>query len=211
MKIILIGSNGKMGNEIENAVDGNDFIVEKIDQNDVIKEKQADVIIDFSTAENRNEYIAYAKMKKVPYACFSTNLTSDDEKELRILSKHVPVLHCQNSSRGMNAMFDLCNLASKELVSAEVVLTEYHHKNKKDVPSGTAKKLENILNENNANVQTKAFRVSNENGTHVLQFFMEDEVLEIVHRAKSRKIFALGAIEMARKLIKKKKGFFETI
>ena len=210
MKIALIGSNGKMGKAVSEVIKDGDEIVAKIDSENVLKKSvTADVIIDFSTAENRQEYINFSFKKKVPYCCFATAISTEDMKEFHTLAKRVPVLVSSNASLGANFLFEMVELASQKLPNSEVVILEYHHKNKKDSPSGTAKKIREIFGQNNKMVDVRSFRVGNECGTHILQLFLEDEIIELKHQAKSRKVFAIGAIEMARSLCKRKRGFYE--
>ena len=214
MKILLIGECGRMGHEVVIAArEKHDEIIAGIDHreshefdfpvyNDISKvDQNADVIIDFSTCQDRTSFFEFAEKNKIPYCCFSTNLSCVDEMGIRELSKKVKVLKCANASLGINAMFDLVEKSCELLPSADVVIEEYHHKEKKDTPSGTAKKIEDILQENQMNFTTAAFRVGNERGTHLVKLFLEDEVLEIKHTANSRKIFAYGAIEKAKRLL----------
>ena len=208
MKIVLIGANGRMGKEVVKALKLED-VAWCVDKDDHLDEKfDAEIIIDFSTAGDRTKYVEFAKAKSVPYCCFSTAISAEDEKQLKDLSQRVPVLICSNSSTGMQSVFDAVAVLGKELNCADIVLTEYHHKTKRDNPSGTAKRLQKIVNESGQNCQVVGFRVGNEQGTHILQFFLEDEIIEIKHVAKSRKIFAIGAIKMARKMLKAKAGLY---
>ena len=202
MKIILIGSNGRMGQEIcKEAFIFGDEIVLKVDKNDVIKRVDADVIIDFSTSQDREKYIEYSRQNKIPYCCFATGMSEKDKKLFQELSNIAKVLLCSNASLGMNLIFKIVDKMCKDLKNADIVLTEYHHKNKKDTPSGTAKKLQNIINGNGKCVQIGAFRVGNEFGTHKIQFFLDEEMIEITHKAYSRKVFALGALSMVREFL----------
>lgn len=203
MKIILIGSCGKMGQEVKKNLEPGDKIVAEVDQNKPLTKRNlhADVIIDFSSASDRSKYFDYAKKWGVPYACFATGLTENDEKGLDALASEVKVLKCKNASKGVNLLYDLTALACKELQGADVVLTEIHHKAKKDSPSGTAKELEKILTEYGVNYETVCHRVGNEKGYHELKFFLGDEVVVLSHHAFSRSIFAKGALEKARKLV----------
>ena len=207
MKFLLIGANGKMGREIQSVLneqksdsyvgfDKNDIKFEEILQ----KNSKFDAIIDFSTAKSRTEYFSFSKQNLIPYACFSTNLSFEDTENLKSLSKFVPVLYCKNASTGMNIFFKITEEICKNLPECDIVLTEYHHKEKLDTPSGTAKQIENILTLNNKKFTTHSNRVGNERGFHKLEFFLEDEVITISHQANSRKIFALGAIELTRNL-----------
>ena len=171
--------------------------------------QQADIIVDFSTAESREKYIKFALEQKIPYACFSTGINIKDREMLKKLSERVPVLMCSNASEGAQTMFEITKIASQMMPQAEIVLQEYHHKHKKDSPSGTAKILLDILK--NHKLESASFRVGNEVGIHKVQFFINDEVLGISHRANARSTFACGAIEMATKLMKKEKGLYKSI
>ena len=221
MKIILIGCNGKMGQMLSHNLK-NDVIVSGIDITNsidnnysVFKEinlinSKADIIIDFSTCDDRKTYIDYAAQQGLPYACFSTIISKQDEISFKSLSKRVPVLICSNASIGVNLLFDILHYIQNKIPSkCDIVLTEYHHKQKLDSPSGTAKEILKILN--NKNVDVKSFRVSNVVGTHKLELFLEDEKLEITHIANSKKIFIIGALAACRKLIKKENGIYKNI
>lgn len=175
-----------------------------------IKEK-VDAIIDFSTSADKSEYINFAKENVLPYGCFSTTCTHLDENNFEELAKIVPVLLCKNTSAGVNLLYELVDIASKKLPEAEIAISEFHHKHKKDSPSGTAKEIEKILSNNSSNFQTNAFRVGNETGTHIIKLFLEDEIIEISHTAKSRKVFALGAIKMMQKLKDKKPKIYKKV
>lgn len=224
MKILLIGSLGKMGKEISESVKNfNDKIIAGIDiqngSNHDFKTystipkslSPVDAIIDFSTAKSRQNLIEFAYKNKIPYGMFSTVISKKDDDDLKNLSKIVPVLKCKNSSLGVNLLYLILKDICPKLKSADAVLTEYHHKQKLDSPSGTAKEIAKILNLNNIKFSTSAFRVGNEKGFHQVQFFFGDEILEISHRANSRKIFADGAIDAMHKLTTKPAGLYENI
>ena len=221
MKILLIGANGKMGQEVatvakeigEEIIVGIDKMAKKTEDFEIynnlnlIKIKP-DVIIDFSTCEDREEFTNYAYSKKIPYACFSTIVSKSDFERFELISSIIPVLICSNASRGMNALIDMLECAKYRLKDADVVVSEYHHKQKKDSPSGSAKTILKGLLPVFIDPQVAAFRVGSEKGMHKVEFYLEDEILEISHRATSRKVFATGAIEMAKKLLEKEKGLF---
>ena len=220
MKIALIGACGKMGKEFASAVsESNDS---EIAFNLDLKENQqlkiyhtindcqidVDIIVDFSTSEDRSDFISYSSNHKIPYACFSTNLSQKDKKLFEKLSKKVPILICQNASRGINLIYKFLQLACQSIPQSDVAICEYHHKNKKDSPSGTAVNFEKILTENHMDYQTRCFRIGDEKGFHKISFYLEDEIIEISHQAFSRKIFALGAFQMCKKLLKQKPNIY---
>ena len=210
MKILLVGADGKMGKMVrECAV--NDEIIPATEESGLDwSGEMVDVVVDFSTCRDRETYINYAKQNKLPYACFSTDISPKDCDRFLALSKVVPVLICPNSSQGVNILFEIVDMISKN-VSAEAAIIEIHHKEKKDRPSGTAKRIEEILKQNSMPFETQAFRVAKECGEHLVRFYLDDEIIEIKHYAKSRKIFALGALQMAKKLTKEKCGMLEKI
>lgn len=217
MNFIVVGANGRMGKavicELKNSKD-NYFGVD-IDKSEKvvidifeIKEK-CHALIDFSVANDRTKYIEYCKQNKLMYACFSTNVSNEDLAKLKELSNLVPVIICKNSSVMMNIMFKIISMISKKLKHADVLLTDVHHKFKKDSPSGTAKQILKIVENTNKNVQINVARVGNVVGTHEISFFLDDEILTIKHTAYSKRIFAIGAIKIVKTYKNKKCGLFE--
>ena len=91
-----------------------------------------------------------------------------------------------------------------------VRIKETHHVHKKDKPSGTARAMANIVKENsrNADVPVEAVRQGEVVGDHDIIFESGVDILKISHSAKTRDIFALGALKAARFVAKKKKGLF---
>ncbi len=81
---------------------------------------------------------------------------------------------------------------------------ERHHSAKKDAPSGTAKLLASAVEAarpGRAKVPVVALRQGGQPGEHTLFFDGESESLEIAHRARSRAIFAAGAVAAAEWLL----------
>ena len=219
MKFVVIGINGKMGQEVKKEIlKSPHCLVAGIDTKEDVKnkvflkltdiEEDFDSIIDFSTAENRKDIVDYCFKNKTIYGCFSTVISEEDNKRFTNLSKSVPVLICDNASEGIILMKQITNLIAKEKINADIVLSEYHHKDKKDSPSGTAKSLANILAKENISCKTISNRVGTEIGTHSLQMFFNNESLTITHISNNRNIFAKGAIKLMNKLSTKKRGLF---
>lgn len=219
MKFVIVGINGKMGQEVKKAIfNSGDLLTGGIDttkdeSNNVFTsiydiQESFDSIIDFSTASQRTELIEFCIDNKIPYGCFSTIINPDDILLFKQLSKTTPVLLCDNASEGVMLMKKLTSLISQNLEGADVVLNEYHHKSKKDAPSGTAKSLINILSEKNIPCETTSHRVGNEVGTHTLEIFLNGEKLTISHTAYNRNVFAYGALRLMHKLSQKPYGLF---
>lgn len=224
MRILLIGCAGSMGQEIiACSKEMNVKIVAGIDTGKVkvcefpvykvlgqVKE-DFDAIIDFSTSKDHLKFGNFAKLKNVPYCLFSTNFKEDEEKEFKNLANFIPVFICNNASYAMNSVFSAVNILSHNLSQADIVIEEFHHKNKLDKPSGTAKQLEKIILSQNNTCEIHSFRVGKEFGTHKITFFLENEVVEISHKANSRKSFAVGAIKACLKLANKGNGLYTNI
>ena len=101
---------------------------------------------------------------------------------------------------------------------------EAHHRNKKDAPSGTAKTILQILEEEVGPRQKQYGREGmterkNEIGVHVVRggdivgdhkvmFSKNFETIELSHRAYDRSVFASGALRAARWVVGKKPGIY---
>ena len=103
----------------------------------------------------------------------------------------------------------------------EVQVTEVHHTQKKDAPSGTAitvaeQILENLqrkkswvnhISENTGELEIISERIDPAPGIHKVKYSSAVDDIEIIHTAHSRQGFALGAV-LAAEFIKDKKGIF---
>lgn len=213
MRVLIVGGLGKMGQEVAKICEESGYdVVGKIDKNDdIFQIENADVIVDFSTCDDRTDYVEYARKKKIAYCCFSTLVSASDLKKMKGLAKVCPVLMCPNASRGINAILDMLKVCAQQLVGADVVVCEYHHKQKKDAPSGTAKTILNFLLPTFNDAKVVSYRVGNERGTHKIEFYLDDEKIEITHQVASRRVFAIGAIEMAKRTMLLPAGFYTKI
>ena len=93
--------------------------------------------------------------------------------------------------------------AARFFDSVEVI--ELHHPNKKDAPSGTAKAIAESVGvgrEPGEEIPIASLRHGGQPGEHVLVFEGPEESIELVHRARSRSVFALGAVRAAEWLVK---------
>jgi len=230
MKIALIGY-GKMGKAIESiALSKGHEIVLKIDiqNNQDFTEaalQKADVAIEFtgphSAFENVKKCIAWG----VPVVSGSTGWL-DQWAEIKDLcaEKTGTLIYSSNYSIGVNLFFEL-NKQLAQLMesydSYDVSMTEVHHTEKKDAPSGTAISLaEQILtnlgrknkwvnaasgNSNELVIQSE--RIDPAPGTHIVKYSSEVDDIEIIHTAHTRVGFASGAV-LAAEFAFEKKGIF---
>ena len=134
-----------------------------------------------------------------------------------------------NLSLGVNLMQALCKAAAEVLgENFDVEIIERHHNLKKDAPSGTALMLADTLNEAyhngkeyvNGRAGIVGERKKNEIGIHAVRggtivgehevmFAGEDEIITITHSARSKRVFAAGAIRAAKFLHGKQAGMYE--
>ena len=227
MKIIVIGAAGKMGQSVVKiAKEQNITISALIDAKFKEKNKlifddnicfsdvlcvdnSADVIIDFSTAISRKQFIKFAYQNKIAYCCFGTAISKDDKLLFKNLAKTNRVLVCSNASMGMIVFKKLIKTVLSDLPGAQACLTDIHNKNKKDAPSGTALAIKNEFDLMNRGLAIASFRASNVCGEHRLSFYRDDEELTLTHKIMNRDVFSRGAIELACQLIKKPAGYYE--
>ena len=131
-------------------------------------------------------------------------------------------LYSSNYSLGVNLFFDL-NKKLAKLISShkdyELKISETHHTEKLDKPSGTAITIaEDIINNskylswtfeknNTSEIEIESLRKANVPGTHSVTYSSEIDSIEIKHSAHNRKGFALGAVVAAEWIIDKKGVF----
>ena len=217
MKIALIGY-GKMGKAIESiALNKGHEIVLKIDiqNNQDFTEaaiQKADVAIEFtgphSAFENVKKCIAWG----VPVVSGSTGWL-DQWAVIKNLceEKNGTLIYSSNYSIGVNLFFEL-NKQLAQLMqpynSYDVSMTEVHHTEKKDAPSGTAislaeqilaqigrkNKWVNAASENSNELVIQSERIDPAPGTHMVKYSSEVDDIEIIHTAHTRIGFASGAV-----------------
>ncbi len=192
-------------------------------------QESADAIIDFSSPVGLLERLEYAKTHKLGIVLASTGFTADDLALIDSYASSVAIFKTANLSLGVNLMQALCKTAAQVLGEHfDVEIIEKHHNLKKDAPSGTALMLANSVNE--AFEEKKRFvngregivgaRTKNEIGIHAVRggtivgehevlFAGEDEVITISHSARSKRVFAAGAIRAAKFLNAKEAGMYE--
>lgn len=241
-RIILCGACGKMGGNVlsmlaedENAtaVCGVDLFPREIGvpvyKNFSDIQETADIIIDFSSAENLVERLEYAKTHHLGIVLASTGFTEKDLQTIDEYSSSVAIFKTANLSLGVNLMQALVKAAAEVLGDAfDVEIIEKHHNLKKDAPSGTALMLADSVNEaftekktlvngrdgivgarTKGEIGMHAVRGGTIVGEHEVMFAGEDEIITISHSARSKRVFAAGAIRAAKFLHGKAAGRYE--
>jgi len=234
IKVAIIGY-GKMGKAIENVIEkdyaGAMEVLYRIDEtNTELLEKEnlskADVAIEFTAPHVAVENIKRCFEANVPVVVGSTGWYAQLE-EIKTLcaNKNQAIFYASNFSIGVNIFFEI-NKVLARLMNAhpqyQVKLTEIHHTEKKDAPSGTGITLaEGVLGEisrfeNWVNQETDkanelpiiSLREPHVPGTHLVEYNSEIDVIKIEHTAHSRLGFAQGAAAAAH-FLAGKVGVFE--
>ena len=192
-------------------------------------QEQADVIIDFSSPIGLQERLEYAKAHKLGIVLASTGFSAEDLKLVEAYSKEIAIFKTANLSLGVNLMQALIKTAAEVLGDTyDVEIIERHHNLKKDAPSGTALMLADTVNQafdggkryvngrdgivgarEKSEIGIHAVRGGTIVGEHEVMFAGEDEIITITHSARSKRVFAVGAIRAAKFLPSKTAGIYE--
>jgi 4-hydroxy-tetrahydrodipicolinate reductase len=144
--------------------------------------------------------------RKIPVVCGTTGWDVTSAAHLAREQK-IPFLHASNFSLGVAALRRAVAAAAAALApfpEFEPGIVERHHAAKKDAPSGTARVLGlDITREplSKRSVPIVSLRQGAQPGEHSVYFEGADETVELVHRARSRSIFAQGAVRAAEWMI----------
>lgn len=234
MKIALLGF-GKMGHELENLIaeSGKHEVVsisrkEIGDGLDTEGIKTSDVVIDFTSADVVLEDIEKVSELGKNMVIGTTGWYADLEKVREIVAKNqTGLIYGRNFSIGANVFFQIVAFASSlfaKFGNYDVAGFEIHHTGKKDSPSGTAKKIADVIMENfpakkrletgrldrqidKDELHFASLRTGRNFGYHEVIFDSAADEIKLSHSAHSRRGFAEGAL-LAAEFINGKKGFY---
>ncbi len=189
---------------------------------------KADVIIDFSNISTLNSLLKYAVKTTTAVVLATTGLSDEQIKNVEETAKSVPVFFSYNMSLGVSLLCELSKTAAKVLGTGfDVEIVEAHHNQKLDAPSGTAIMLGNAIKEEMPDAyfeydrhSKREKRHSNEIGIHAIRggtivgehqviFAGNDEIVTLSHSARSRAIFATGAVNAAVFINDKENGIYK--
>ncbi|MEO0097725.1 MAG: 4-hydroxy-tetrahydrodipicolinate reductase [candidate division WOR-3 bacterium] len=229
IKVILIGALGKMGKVLGEAISKERdmkiiYGIEREDHPDLNKHfydgyllsnlerviNECDICVEFTNPQATLEHLEIIKKAKKPFLIGTTGFTKEEMEILKSAGKEIPLLYSSNYSFGINFIFKILKEIIKILPdNYDITLIETHHKEKKDAPSGTAKRMVEIIKERkDKEIKTISLRFGDIIGKHTLIFATNGEVIEITHNALSRFAFANGVIYGIRFLVKQKSGFY---
>ena len=189
----------------------------RIASSDKISEaaQDADVYVTFTTptAEVLNIPAVATMGKRIVLG--TTGFTEEQNRQVReAVQGKVPAVFSPNFALGVNILFKLAQVLKGFPPEYNFSISEIHHTGKKDAPSGTAKKLgeiianirgysttihgrEGISPRKPEELEITALRVGGVPGIHDLIVAGPYEMLRIEHTAFSRSVFAQGAVYAA--------------
>ncbi|MGA2775441.1 MAG: 4-hydroxy-tetrahydrodipicolinate reductase [Candidatus Omnitrophota bacterium] len=169
-----------------------------------------DVFIDFTVPEASEVNLDYIAKYKKPLVLGTTGLSDGQIRKVEEISKFVPIVFSPNMSIGVNVLFGILPEFAKRLgPDYNIEIVEAHHKAKKDSPSGTAKKMGQILADTTKKeIPIHAIRLGDIVGDHTVIFCGNSERIEIRHQAHSRDLFAAGALKAAKWVANKPAGLY---
>ena len=192
--------------------------------------KGSQVLIDFSSPEGTSKCLEAASRTRTALVIGTTGLGSELLAHIKEASKKIAILQSPNMSLGANLLFEISRTAAARLKAGyDIEIIEAHHRLKKDAPSGTAKKIAEIIaKEKNWDLGRAAHygregmtgerpveeigihvvRAGDIVGEHTVMFSGPGETIELTHRAQSRDAFARGALAAALFVSKRRNGLY---
>lgn len=169
-----------------------------------------DVFVDFTLPEASEANLDYVARYKKALVLGTTGFNDGQLKKIEEVSKVVPIVFSPNMSPGVNVLFTLLPEMAKRMGRDYAIeIVEAHHKAKKDAPSGTAKKMGEILADvAKREIPTHSIRLGDIVGDHTVIFCGNSERIEIKHQAHSRDLFALGALKAAKWIANRQPGLY---
>ena len=187
----------------------------------------ADVIIDFSHPSVLTAMLDFAKAKKLAAVIATTGFSNEQIELINSAAKEIPVFFSFNMSLGINLLAELCRKAATVLEGFDIEIIEKHHNQKIDAPSGTAILLANEINDElggkmdyeydrhskrekrgATEIGIHAIRGGTIVGEHDVIFAGRDEIITLSHSARSKEVFAVGAVNAAFFLSGKPAGMY---
>ncbi len=190
---------------------------------------RADVIIDFSSPAALPGLLEYAALHATALVIATTG---HDQAQIALIHRaatRIPLFFSANMSLGVSLLAELAAKAAKVLgASYDIEIIEKHHNQKVDAPSGTALMLANAISSEltepaqyvydrhdrrekrgKQEIGLHAMRGGTITGEHEILFAGHDEILTLSHSARSKEVFASGALNAALFLLDKPAGLYQ--
>jgi len=190
--------------------------------------EEIDVIIDFSSPAALKGELEFAVKNKKPVVLAATGYGEEHLKMIKDASEKTAVFKTGNFSLGINLLVKLVKRAAETLgENFDIEIIERHHNLKADAPSGTALMLaeganeafdghknyingrQGIVGKRGKEIGIHAVRGGTIVGEHEVMFAGEDEIVTLSHSARSKRVFAAGAVKAAKWICGKPAGLYD--
>lgn len=236
LSLLITGKSGRMGQALVQAAAANPGVnvtaTHDLGEDLDAAVQKADCIIDFTVHSFTSEVVKAALSHRTRLVIGTTGHTDAERALIAEASQSIPIVHASNFSVGVNTLFWLTRHAARildqERFNIEVI--EMHHRHKIDAPSGTARTLLEILNQETGTsyatdvthgrvgnigprpqreIGMHTLRGGDVVGDHTVLFAADGERVELTHKASSRLTFAAGAVHAALWLSQQPPGLYD--
>jgi 4-hydroxy-tetrahydrodipicolinate reductase len=191
----------------------------------------ADCVVDFTSPESTLRHLRISAKAEKPTIIGTTGFSEEQVGEIEKLADSVPCILSPNMSIGVNLLFRMAQETAKVLgEDYDIEIIEAHHRQKKDAPSGTARRLGELIaisiNKNlkevgiygrqgnlgersEEEIGIHSIRGGDIVGDHTVMFSGLGERVELTHKAHSRETFAVGTIRSIRYIQNANPGLYD--
>jgi len=243
IKVVVCGALGRMGSTVGRLVNespdmelvggidqrGGTFfgvdIMESSGMESLLSSVKPDVLIDFTAPGASVSHVRAAAKSGTAVVVGTTGFSPDQRAEMHAaIEGRIPAVISSNFSIGVNIFWKLLREAARMLPEYDVEVIEAHHRYKKDAPSGTAKTILEVLDqelgarekkygregmmERGREIGVHVIRGGDIVGDHAVLFSGNFETIQLSHRAYDRTVFAHGALKAARWVPGKRPGVY---
>jgi 4-hydroxy-tetrahydrodipicolinate reductase len=196
---------------------------------ELLEENAGAIIVDFTAPEVALENVRRASSNGCNSVVGTTGFTQGQLQEIASIVKgsRTSAVVSPNFSIGVNVFWRTCEMLAKQLPTADIEVIEYHHRGKKDAPSGTAKRAAELvaaqvgidefvhgrkgMRPRGREIGVHAVRGGDIVGEHTVMFAQDGERIELTHRAHSRLAFAGGCLRSIEWVHGRKDGAVHTL
>ncbi|MGD7653276.1 MAG: 4-hydroxy-tetrahydrodipicolinate reductase [Verrucomicrobiales bacterium] len=236
LDLLITGKSGRMGQALQTAAEQNPqtsvTATHDVGEDLAAAMAKATCTIDFTVHSFTAEVVATAIAQNKSLVIGTTGHTDEERAAITEAAQSIPIVFASNYSVGVNTLFWLTRQASRILTQDryDIEVLEMHHRHKIDSPSGTARTLLDILNQETGTsyqddvthgrlgnigprpkkeIGMHTLRGGDVIGDHSVIFAADGERVELSHKATSRMVFAPGAVRAAVWLQQQPAGLYD--
>jgi 4-hydroxy-tetrahydrodipicolinate reductase len=175
---------------------------EKTSESGLAAGSSCDVVLDFSSSSGAERAARLAVQHHAALLVGTTGLSRQTLGVLDDAARSQPVMIAPNTALGIVVLNHLTTEAARLLGRRfDVDIVERHHAGKRDAPSGTARRLADLLRKKSGLAigpeRIHSIRAGDVVGEHAIHFAGPGQCLKILHSVTDRDVFAAGALRAA--------------